>query len=339
MTRTMTRAVTRLTIATLATLLALCCGALAQTTPPPLPALISSVTVSSDIVRIGDLVENAGPVADIPIFRAPDLGTTGEVATDRILDAIRPHQLIGIDTRGLADVIVTHASRAIPAREIADRIAQALAGQYGFDDAHNILVNLDGGVRTLEVEPSATGELRVIALAYDPRSMRFDVTFDLPDSVELRRQGARYTGTATETVDAIAVDRTVESGEVLKTSDLTVLKRPKAQADSVLTDANAVAGLAARHQLRPGQPLAAADVMKPQIVLRNDSVTIVFQAPGVTLTLRGQAQDAGALGDTISVVNTESKRVIQAVVSGPDRVMVGPVNTTLVVDNSSPTSD
>jgi flagellar basal body P-ring formation protein FlgA len=303
------------------------------------PALRANVTVSSDIVRIGDLVENAGPVADIPIFRAPDLGTTGEVATDRILDAIRPHQLIGIDTRGLADVIVTHASRAIPAREIADRIAQALAGQYGFDDAHNILVNLDGGVRTLEVEPSATGELRVIALAYDPRSMRFDVTFDLPDSVELRRQGARYTGTATETVDAIAVDRTVESGEVLKTSDLTVLKRPKAQADSVLTDANAVAGLAARHQLRPGQPLAAADVMKPQIVLRNDSVTIVFQAPGVTLTLRGQAQDAGALGDTISVVNTESKRVIQAVVSGPDRVMVGPVNTTLVVDNSSPTSD
>jgi flagellar basal body P-ring formation protein FlgA len=339
MTRTMTRAMTRLTITTLAALLTLCCGALAQTAPPPLPALIASVTVSSDVVRIGDLVENAGPVADIPIFRAPDLGTTGEVATDRILDAIRPHQLIGIDTRGLADVIVTHASRAIPAREIADRIAQALAGQYGFDDAHNILVNLDGGVRTLQVEPSATGELRVIALAYDPRSMRFDVTFDLPDSVELRRQGARYTGTAIETVDAIAVDRTVETGEVLKASDLTVLKRPAAQADSVLTDLNAAAGLAARHQLRPGQPLVAADVMKPQIVLRNDSVTIVYQAPGLTLTLRGQAQDAGALGDTISIVNSESKRVVQAVVSGPDRVMVGPVNTTQVVDNSSPTSD
>jgi flagellar basal body P-ring formation protein FlgA len=339
MTRTMTRTITRLTIATLAALLALCCGALAQTAPPPLPALKSSVTVSGDVVRIGDLVENAGPVADIPIFRAPDLGTTGEVATDRILDAIRPHQLIGIDTRGLAEVTVTHASRAIPAREITDHIAQALAGQYGFDDAHNILVNLDGDVRTLQVEPSATGELRVVALAYDPRSMRFDVTFDLPDSIELRRQGAHYTGTAIATVDAIAVDRTVESGEVLKESDLTVLKRPKAQGDSVLTDATTVAGLAARHQLRPGQPLVTADVMKPQIVLRNDSVTIVYQAPGLTLTLRGQAQDAGALGDTISVVNTESKRVVQAVVSGSDRVMVGPVDTTLVVDNSSPTSD
>ena len=63
-----------------------------------------------------------------------------------------------------------------------------------------------------------------------------------------------------------------------------------------------------------------------------DTVTIIYQAPGVTLTLRGQAQDSGALGDTISVLNSESKRVVQAVVSGPDRVSVGAI-TTRVVDN------
>src|SRR5271167_1076803 len=126
MTRAMTRTIARLTIATLAALLALCCGALAQTAPPPLPALKSSVTVSGDVVRIGDLVENAGPVADIPIFRAPDLGTTGAVATDRIVDAIRAHELIGIDTRGLSDVLVTRASRTIPVQEISSRIAQSL---------------------------------------------------------------------------------------------------------------------------------------------------------------------------------------------------------------------
>ncbi len=72
--------------------------------------------------------------------------------------------------------------------------------------------------------------------------------------------------------------------------------------------------------------------MKPEIVSRNNTVTIVYQAPGVTLTLRGQAQDSGALGDTISVLNAESKRVVQAVVSGPDRVSVSAI-TTRVVDN------
>ena len=52
----------------------------------------------------------------------------------------------------------------------------------------------------------------------------------------------------------------------------------------------------------------------------------------ITLTLRGQAQDSGALGDTINVLNAESKRVVQAVVTGPDRVSVGAI-TTRVVDN------
>ncbi len=326
---------TRLMIATFAWLLVVGGAATAQTpAPAPTPALKASVTVVGDVVRIGDLVENAGPVADVPIFRAPDLGTTGTVATDRILDAIRPHQLIGIDTRGLADVVVTRASRAITPREISDRIAQALAGQYGFGDAHDIQINFDGDVRTLQVESNVTGEPQVLALSYDARTTRFDVTFDLPESVELRRQGARYTGTAIETIDAVTVDRPVEHGEVLKASDLTVVRRPKAEAGTLLTDLTAAVGLAARHQLRPGQPLAAADLMKPQIVQRNDTVTIVFAAPGLTLTLRGQAQDAGAFGDTIGVLNMESKRLVQAVISGPDRVTVGPV-TTRVVDNGA----
>ena len=190
MNRQMIRQMSRQTIASFALLLALG-GAAAAQSQALAPALKASVTVAGDVVRIGDLVENAGPVADVPIFRAPDLGTSGAVATDRIVDAIRPHQLIGIDTRGLAQVIVTRASRAIPAQEISGRIAAALAGQYGFGEAHNIFVRLDGDVRTLQVEQDVTGELQVISLSYDARTTRFDVTFDLPSSAELHRQGAR----------------------------------------------------------------------------------------------------------------------------------------------------
>jgi flagellar basal body P-ring formation protein FlgA len=301
------------------------------------PALKARVTVTSNVVRIGDLVENAGPVADVAIFRAPDLGTTGAVSTDRIVDAIRPHELIGIDTRGIAEVLVTRASRSIGVPEIANSVAQALAGQYNFGDAHNIQVNFDHDVRTLQIEPTATGALQVVALAYDPRTARFDVTFGLPSSAELRRQSAHYSGTATETVDAVTVTRPVERGEVLKPSDLVMLRRPKTEI-GLLTGLDAVAGLAARRPLRPGQPLAPVDVMKPEIVQRNDTVTIVYQAPGVTLTLRGQAHDAGALGDAIGVLNMESKRVVQAVVSGPDRVTVSAI-TTRVVDSGTASAE
>jgi len=299
--------------------LGLCGLAVAAQNAPP--ALRTSVTVTGDIVRIGDLVENAGAVADVPIFRAPDLGTRGVVAAERIIEAIRPQHLIGIDTRGLSEVIVTRASRAITPKEISTRIAQVLEGQYGLGAARNILVQFDRDARTLHVEPAATGELQVLAVAYNPRTTRFDITFDLPSSAALHRQTTRFTGVAYETVDALSVDHQLERGEVLKASDLVVLKRPKSEG-AVVTDIRAAAGMAARHQLHTGQPLHEADLMKPAIVQRNDMVTIIYQVPGVTLTLRGQAQDTGALGDTVNVLNVESKRVVRGVVAGPGRVTV-----------------
>ena len=43
------------------------------------PRLKPQAIVASDVVRIGDLIENAGVAASTPIFRAPDLGQTGAV--------------------------------------------------------------------------------------------------------------------------------------------------------------------------------------------------------------------------------------------------------------------
>jgi flagella basal body P-ring formation protein FlgA len=292
------------------------------------PALRASVTVAGDLVRIGDLVANAGPVANVAIFRAPDLGTTGAVPTDRIVDAIRPYQLIDIDTRGVAEVSVTRASRAIALNEISDRIAEALSRQYGLGEPRHIGLTFDRPVRTLQVEAEATGELRVLALNYDARSNRFDITLDLPSSPILHRQPPRFTGTAIETVEVIAVDRPVERGEVLQAADLTTLRRPKAQGAGIVEPAAAI-GLAARHPLRPGQPLSATDLMKPEIVARNETVTLIYQAPGIMLTLRGQAQEAGALGDSIGVLNVQTKRVVQGVISGPGKVTVVAATTHL----------
>jgi flagellar basal body P-ring formation protein FlgA len=296
------------------------------------PALRATVTVTGGIVRIGDLIDNAGAVADVAIFRSPDLGTRGAVSTASIVAAIRQHQLVDIDTRGLAEVIVTRASRAIQAQDISATIAQAIAAQFGIADAQNISVYFDRDVRTLQVEADATGDLQVLNLTYDPHSTRFDVTLDLPSSAELHRQPARFTGTALETVAVVSVEHPVERGALLKESDLTVLRRPKSEGGGISSIAQVV-GLATRRELRPDQPLHAADLTKPDIIQRNDTVAIIYQAPGIVLTLRGQAQAGGAIGDTIGVLNVDSKRIVQGVITAPGRVTVSAV-TTRMVDNS-----
>jgi flagella basal body P-ring formation protein FlgA len=74
--------------------------------------------------------------------------------------------------------------------------------------------------------------------------------------------------------------------------------------------------------LRAGQVIRQADVAKPELVGRGETVTIVFQVPGITVSIVGKAVEPGALGDIISVTNVQSKHTIQATVIGPGRVSV-----------------
>jgi flagella basal body P-ring formation protein FlgA len=300
------------------------------------PALKPAVTVTGDIVRIGDLVENAGAVAAVPIFRAPDLGQTGNVAVSSVLEAVRGQHLVGLDTRGLSVIAVTHAARAITAKDIEVRILSSLAGKYGLPDAGSLSVVFDNDVRTVEVEAMATDELAVTHLTFEPRSARFDVAFNLPGSAVARRLPLHFTGTISETFAAIVPAHEIALGQVLRASDLGTERRPKASLTATtLTAIEQAQGLVAKHALHVGQVLHQADVARPELVARGDTVTIVFQVPGILLSVVGKANEPGALGDVINVVNVQSKHAIQATVIGPDRVSVNAAPSR-VADNATP---
>jgi flagellar basal body P-ring formation protein FlgA len=289
---------------------------------PERPSLKSEATITGDIVRIGDLIDHAGIVASVPVFRSPDLGSTGTVSADDVLEAVRKHALIGVDARGVRDVVVTRASRAIPASAVEDAIVRTLATQFDLGSNKDIVVNFARDMRVLYVEPSAKGDLRVAHIDYDLRSGRFDATIEIP-SAGGKRSIVQISGRATATVEIATAARTIDRGTVLRDADLIMERRPRAEVgrDAITKPSQAV-GLAARSNLQPGRPIRNAELMKPDLVQRNDTVTIVYEVPGVVLTVRGKAADGGAEGDVINVINEQSKRTLQGVIVGPGRVAI-----------------
>ena len=289
-------------------------------TEPTSARLKSQVTVTGDIVRIGDLIENAGVAANTPIFRAPDLGQTGGVPVRAVLDAVRPYGLIAVDVRGLSEVAVTRASRTIAADDTEARIVRALIARYDLGKAENLKIMFDRDVRAIQLDMKVAPELSLARLSYEPASRRFDITFDLASSA----QGAwRYTGSAVETIEAAVPTRAINRGEIIKAGDVVVERRPKAEFASEARAPTAdVTGFAAKRALRAGQPLRNGDLMKPELVQKNDTVTLHYEVPGIVLTMRGKALDSGAEGDMVSVLNVESKRTIHGIVTGPGRVTI-----------------
>ncbi len=123
-------------------------------------------------------------------------------------------------------------------------------------------------------------------------------------------------------VEVLTYARSLAAGEVVQPQDLVWTKVAAAPADAP-SDADQVIGLAARRPLRSGAVAAMRDVSAPQVVKAGDLVTVTYEDAGIMLALQGKAMAAGALGDPVSVLNTNSKKTIQAVITGPGEAVVG----------------
>ncbi|MDA9463900.1 flagellar basal body P-ring formation chaperone FlgA [Bradyrhizobium sp. CCBAU 53415] len=312
----------RTTLASISILLALALPAAAADEFIASPTLRTSVTVTSDVVRIGDLIENAGSAALIPVYRSPDLGTTGTLTVGQVLSVLRAKQVIGVMTGDIKEVQVTRLARTLASKEIENAVAAALERRFGLGEAANITITFDRGVADMRLDASNTGALQPVATRYDARSGRFDVGFEIANDSNPAPTRLRFTGTAVETVEVAVLTRDIDRAELLKSSDLSLERRPRAEITGEPAGRDRSIGMQLRRPMRAGTPLRIADIVKPDFVLRDQAVTIIYQVPGLYLTTRGKAVENGAEGDSISVLNLQSKRTLTGIVTGRGQVTV-----------------
>ncbi|UVO40435.1 flagellar basal body P-ring formation protein FlgA [Bradyrhizobium arachidis] len=312
----------RTALLTLSTLLVLALPAQAADDGIATPTLRASVNVTSDVVRVGDLIDNAGAAAQIPVYRSPDLGTTGALPVAQVLNVLRAKQVIGVMTGDIKEVQVTRLARTLANKELEDAVASALERRFGLGDAANISVTFDRGISDMRLDASNTGALQPVATRYDARSGRFDVTFEIANDSTTAPTKLRLTGTAIETVEVAVLTRDIDRSEMLKASDVAQERRPKAEVAGEPALRERAVGMQLRRPMRAGTPIRVADIAKPELVSRDQSVTVIYQVPGIYLTTRGKAIDNGAEGDTVSVLNLQTKRTLTGIVTGRGQVTV-----------------
>src|ERR1700692_516733 len=128
------------------------------------PVLRANVTVESDVVRIGDVIDNAGTSAQIAIYRAPDLGTTGSLPTAQVIAALQAHQVIGVETRDIKAVSVTRLARTLEGKEIEFQVARALEHRNGLGDAANLRLSFDRSVQDVRLEAWNSGAMQPVSV-------------------------------------------------------------------------------------------------------------------------------------------------------------------------------
>ncbi|MEJ8475415.1 flagellar basal body P-ring formation chaperone FlgA [Roseibium algae] len=290
------------------------------------PVLRSNITTLSDIVTIGDFYSSAGDFADVPLFRSPDLGTTGNVPAEIVSRRAKAAGLEMAGTDGLRTVAVHRRAEVYDAERLEDLAKRSLAERNASLSAEDLEITFYRSPETIQADPTSDTPIVVERVLWSQNDGRFTLYLNVAGA-----RGAKtisLTGHAREMINVISLSQPVRRGTILKAEDLTTVRIPRIQVPAnAVMDVKDIAGLAARNNLRAQTPLARNDFERPVLIARNDKVTITFELPGMRLTTRGQAIVDGAKGDVIDIMNLESRRIIPATVTSRGQVRVASSNS------------
>jgi flagella basal body P-ring formation protein FlgA len=293
-----------------------------------MPRLRANITVEGPLVLLGDLFENAGRFAEVAVFRAPDPGRSGTVQAGRVEQAARRAGLAWQNDALIAEVRVSRASTVVALESVREIIADAVRRRSGLDADTELNVTLIGQARPIDLDASADGAMEVVRLDYRYANGEFRADLRAASGKD-RVTTFTFRGRATEMVRLPVTATPLSRGDTIARADIVMRAFERTQIrQQLITDPDELVGMAVRRSIRGGQPLRADDIAEPKLVTRNSLVTISFKSTGLTLTAQGRALSDGARGDLVGVMNTRSRRVIQAVVSGPGQVSVSPVPIT-----------
>ena len=211
------------------------------------------------------------------------------------------------ETRGAnagATPAATLGTSAAAARLLPD-LARALAREAGTDD---LVLTLDQPTRAIALDDSGAPIIR--SISYNPATGRFVIRGLDTDHSRL----VALSGVARDAVMIPVPAHDIARGATITEDDLEFITAGTGDAHNVAEASDDLVGMAPRRTLPAGAPVRRTDLVAPTLVERGDIVTMVVHAPGLRLTHKGLAREAGAHRDIINVENVRSGRTIRAVV-------------------------
>lgn len=175
-----------------------------------------------------------------------------------------------------------------------------------------------GGADDGKVEPAVSG------ISYDAGSGQFTALVSVA-AAGMAPVQSRITGRVVAMQELPVPARALAAGEVIGTADLRVARiRAGSWAGELVRSPEQVVGFAPRRPLAKGQPIVVADLGRPVLVRKGESVRLALVAPGIVLAAEGIAMAPAGMGERVRVLNPGSRMLVEAEVTGLGQVRVVP---------------
>ncbi len=115
----------------------------------------------------------------------------------------------------------------------------------------------------------------------------------------------------------------LKNGDIIGAMDIDFVDIPNNRiANGTILDEKDLMNMTPRRVLHGGKPVIINELEHPKMVDRGDAITLIFETGPMMLTVKGKSMQAGALGDTVRVSNTDSNKNLSGVVTAHREVTI-----------------
>lgn len=220
------------------------------------------------------------------------------------------------------------AAPAVQSQDTADaasvpaQVDQAVA-QYLSEMKGNRYTRLNADVQPLDSRMQLTPCAQPLEVEHHPRErMGGRITFKVSCSTP-EGWSVRVPAVIALFDDVVVAASSIPSGTQLSGKELSLQEMDVALLyRGYYRDIDQVRGFVARRPIPAGQVLSPVVVDPANLVSKGEAVTIMAEAPGISIRAMGIALTDGALGELIQVRNTKSNKVIEGRIIAPGQIKV-----------------
>lgn len=286
----------------------------------PLSLSRDQVNVTADSVRLGDLFTNTGAKAGMVVENAPPPGTQAVYDVHRLAAIARAHGLTWQARSWSERVLVERAGQTIGSEQILAALREAIERDAPALGPIEIETSQRDPSLTLPADRPAT--IAVEGLRRNAATGQFTAVVVAPagDSQAVRLNIA---GRIHRVIEVPTLARRMMPGDVIGRDDIVwTTMRADQVPRNAFVDAERIIGSTPTRAAVAGRMLFSGDLRAPRIVAKGGLVTMLLRTPNMVLTSRGRALEDGARGDTIRIMNTQSKTVVEGEVTSAGTVTV-----------------
>ncbi|MBF0278180.1 MAG: flagellar basal body P-ring formation protein FlgA [SAR324 cluster bacterium] len=270
-------------------------------------------------------VEGADPVfleklANVVMGRSPLPGGSIVINRSLIITKLRPYiHSEKLAFGGTNKTTVRRSALRVSGDDIDQAVLNHVASEMEGNDFKTKLVSQSRDVflprGTLSFEVKLRGKYKKEG-GYRNYVVEFKIDQKLIKKVPIRVYVKIYK-------DVYVAKDTIKRDHLIQDADLTkIRKNVDRLPTNYVLDKSTLVGKIAKRSINPNEVLHKNTVTTAPIINSGDQVMIVYETPNLRLTAPGIAMHKGRLGERISVRNTVSKALLQAIVKNKNFVQV-----------------